>query len=145
MRVPLLVGGRSRASFSFFLSLSLIYLKKEKKVMKMMMVIFCVVGKNGRQNGPSDYTRFAREKVRRARASLVALFPPPSQTHARTRMHARMADDSSRTEGEAQQQRVVSHLSEAPLVELPKAQSRLRGKDLWTKTSAVVCVLRRPG
>ena len=96
-------------------------------------------------------THALRARVRRARASLVALFPPPSQTHAHTRvrahthMHARMADDSSRTEGEAQQQRVVSHLSEAPLVELPKAQSRLRGKDLWTKTSAVVCVLRRPG
>ena len=90
-------------------------------------------------------THALRARVRRARASLVALFPPPSQTHAHTRVHARMDDDSSRTEGEAQQQRVVSHLSEAPLVELPKAQSRLRGKDVWAKTSAVVCVLRRPG
>ena len=90
----------------------------------------------------------------RARASLEKLFPPPSQTthayaHAYAHTHVgalRMADDSSRTEGEAQQHVVSSsHLSEAPLVELPKAQSRLRGKDVWAKTSAVVCVLRRPG
>ena len=88
MRVPLLVGGRSRASFSFLLSLSLIYLKKEKKVMKLMMVIFCLVGKNGRQNGPSDYTRYARESAASARISRRALPSSLSDARAHTRARA---------------------------------------------------------
>ncbi len=116
-------------------------------------MIFCVV-----KMVPSPQMKHAAlrdERVPgRARASLEKLFPPPSQTthayaHAYAHTHVgalRMADDSSnRTEGEAQRVVSSSHLSEAPLVELPKAQSRLRGKDVWAKTSAVVCVLRRPG
>lgn len=36
-------------------------------------------------------------------------------------------------------------VSEAPLLELPKRIKRRKGKEIWQKTSAVVCVLRRPG
>ena len=83
--------------------------------------------------------RASASSARISRALPSSLSPARTRTHT----HARMADDSSRKEGEANVS--SSHLSEAPLVELPKALSRLRGKDVWAKTSAVVCVLRRPG
>ena len=38
-----------------------------------------------------------------------------------------------------------SLVSEALLLELPKRIKRRKGKEIWQKTSAVVCVLRRPG
>lgn len=41
--------------------------------------------------------------------------------------------------------RTRTMVSEAPLLELPKRIKRRKGKEIWQKTSAVVCVLRRPG
>jgi len=41
--------------------------------------------------------------------------------------------------------RTRTMVSEAPLLELPKRIKRIKGKEIWQKTSAVVCVLRRPG
>ena len=38
-----------------------------------------------------------------------------------------------------------SLVSEALLLELPKRIKRRKGKEIWQKSSAVVCVLRRPG
>ena len=42
-------------------------------------------------------------------------------------------------------ERTRTMVSEAPLLELPKRIKRRKGKEIWQKTSAVVCVLRRPG
>ena len=36
-------------------------------------------------------------------------------------------------------------VSEAPLLALPGAQKKQKGKDLWRDNGAVVVVLRRPG
>lgn len=41
--------------------------------------------------------------------------------------------------------RTRTMVSEAPLLELPKRIKRRKGKEIWQKSSAVVCVLRRPG
>ena len=41
--------------------------------------------------------------------------------------------------------RTRTMVSEAPLLELPKRIKRRKGKKIWQKSSAVVCVLRRPG
>ena len=42
-------------------------------------------------------------------------------------------------------ERTRTMVSEAPLLELPKRIKRRKGKEIWQKSSAVVCVLRRPG
>jgi len=41
--------------------------------------------------------------------------------------------------------RTRTMVSEAPLLELPKRIKRRKGKEIWQKSSAVLCVLRRPG
>lgn len=41
--------------------------------------------------------------------------------------------------------RTRTMVSEAPLLELPKRIKRRKGKEIWQKSSAVVCILRRPG
>ena len=41
--------------------------------------------------------------------------------------------------------RTRTMVSEAPLLELPKRIKRIKGKEIWQRSSAVVCVLRRPG
>ena len=42
-------------------------------------------------------------------------------------------------------ERTRTMVSEAPLLELPKRIKRRKGKEIWQKSSAVLCVLRRPG
>ena len=55
------------------------------------------------------------------------------------------SSSSSSLAAAAARTRTRTMVSEAPLLELPKRIKRRKGKEIWQKTSAVVCVLRRPG
>ena len=57
----------------------------------------------------------------------------------------RSSSSSSSLAAAAAAARTRTMVSEAPLLELPKRIKRRKGKEIWQKTSAVVCVLRRPG
>ena len=56
-----------------------------------------------------------------------------------------MNRSSSSSSSLAAAARTRTMVSEAPLLELPKRIKRRKGKEIWQKSSAVVCVLRRPG
>ena len=55
------------------------------------------------------------------------------------------SSSSSSLAAAAARTRTRTMVSEAPLLELPKRIKRRKGKEIWQKSSAVVCVLRRPG
>ena len=55
------------------------------------------------------------------------------------------SSSSSSLAAAAARTRTRTMVSEAPLLELPKRIKRIKGKEIWQKSSAVVCVLRRPG
>ena len=56
-----------------------------------------------------------------------------------------MNRSSSSSSSLAAAARTRTMVSEALLLELQKRIKRIKGKEIWQKTSAVVCVLRRPG
>ena len=60
-------------------------------------------------------------------------------------MNRSSSSSSSLAAAAAAAARTRTMVSEAPLLELPKRIKRRKGKELWQKSSAVVCVLRRPG
>ena len=60
-------------------------------------------------------------------------------------MNRSSSSSSSSLAAAAAAARTRTMVSEAPLLELPKRIKRRKGKEIWQKTSAVVCVLRRPG
>ena len=51
----------------------------------------------------------------------------------------------NRSSSSSSLERTRTMVSEAPLLELPKRIKRRKGKEIWQKSSAVLCVLRRPG
>lgn len=57
----------------------------------------------------------------------------------------RSSSSSSSLAAAAAAARTRTMVSEAPLLELPKRIKRRKGEEIWQKSSAVVCVLRRPG
>lgn len=60
-------------------------------------------------------------------------------------MNRSSSSSSSLAAAAAAAARTRTMVSEAPLLELPKRIKRRKGKEIWQKSSAVVCVLRRPG
>ena len=60
-------------------------------------------------------------------------------------MNRSSSSSSSSLAAAAAAARTRTMVSEAPLLELPKRIKRRKGKEIWQKSSAVVCVLRRPG
>ncbi|CCO18339.1 unknown protein [Bathycoccus prasinos] len=55
------------------------------------------------------------------------------------------SSSSSSLAAAAARTRTRTMVSEAPLLELPKRIKRRKGKEIWQRSSAVVCILRRPG
>jgi len=60
-------------------------------------------------------------------------------------MNRSSSSSSSSSLAAAAAARTRTMVSEAPLLELPKRIKRRKGKEIWQKSSAVVCILRRPG
>jgi hypothetical protein len=64
-------------------------------------------------------------------------------THTRARAHERERERKIMKRSSSNS--TLSMLSEAPLLALPGAQKKQKGKDLWLDNGAVVVVVRRPG